>query len=175
MTDTTHAAHDTVGHVTSIRLLVAVWIALMIGTWLTVTATYVDLGAVNIWIGLAIATAKALLVGLYFMHLRWDKPFNAFVFLASFAFLALFIGLAMMDTAHYQPRLIPGFAPGMARVVLTPPLAGPFVAPISSAGEAIHLLGKVPLGFPGLDLYLQCAGVDSGTLLGITNAATTHL
>ena len=113
MTDTTHDAHDAVGHVTSLRLLVTVWIALMVGTWLTVAATYVDLGAVNIWIGLVIATAKAILVGLYFMHLRWDKPFNAFVFLASFAFLALFIGFAMMDTSHYQPAMIPGFAPGM--------------------------------------------------------------
>jgi cytochrome c oxidase subunit 4 len=113
MTDTTHDTHRDVGHVTSIRLLVAVWIALMIGTYLTVTATYVDLGALNIWIGLAIATAKAVLVGLYFMHLRWDKPFNAFVFVASFAFLALFIGFAMMDSAHYQPAMIPGFAPAM--------------------------------------------------------------
>jgi cytochrome c oxidase subunit 4 len=113
MTDTTHDAQGNVGHVTSIRLLVAVWIALMVGTYLTVTATYIDLGALNIWIGLAIATAKALLVGLYFMHLRWDKPFNAFLFLASFAFLALFIGFAMMDTSHYQPAMIPGFAPAM--------------------------------------------------------------
>lgn len=103
------------GHVTSIRLLVTVWIALMIGTWLTVTATYVDLGALNIWIGLAIATAKALLVGLYFMHLRWDKPFNAFVFLSAFLFLGLFIGFAMMDSAHYQPELIPGYQPGIER------------------------------------------------------------
>ena len=46
-----------------------VWIALMIGTWLTVSATYVDLGALNIWIGLAIATGKAVLVALYYMHL----------------------------------------------------------------------------------------------------------
>lgn len=113
MTDTTHESHDHVGHVTSIRLLVAVWIALMVGTWLTVAATYVDLGALNIWIGLVIATVKAVLVGLYFMHLRWDRPFNAFVFISSFAFLALFIGLAMMDTSHYQPSMIEGFAPGM--------------------------------------------------------------
>jgi cytochrome c oxidase subunit 4 len=102
-------------HVASVRLLVVVWIALMIGTWLTVSATYVDLGALNIWIGLAIATAKAVLVGLYYMHLRWDKPFNAFVFLSAFAFLAIFIGIAMMDTGEYQEALIPGFAPGMER------------------------------------------------------------
>jgi cytochrome c oxidase subunit 4 len=113
MTETTHDIHDDVGHVTSIRLLVAVWIALMVGTWLTVAATYVDLGALNIWIGLAIATVKAVLVGLYFMHLRWDKPFNAFVFIASFAFLALFVGFAMMDSSHYQPSMIPGYAPSM--------------------------------------------------------------
>lgn len=106
--------HDSsVGHVTSIKLLVGVWLALMVGTWLTVAATYVDLGALNIWIGLVIATAKAVLVALYFMHLRWDKPFNTFVFLGSFAFLALFIGIAMMDSAHYQPTMIPGYGPGM--------------------------------------------------------------
>ena len=96
-------------HVASLRLLVVVLIALMFGTWLTVSATYVDLGALNIWIGLAIATAKAVLVGLYYMHLRWDKPFNAFVFISAFAFLFLFIGFALMDTAHYQEVIIPGW------------------------------------------------------------------
>jgi cytochrome c oxidase subunit 4 len=98
-------AHHEV-HVTSIRLLVVVWIALMVGTWLTVSATYVDLGVLNIWIGLAIATAKAVLVGLYYMHLRWDKPFNLLVFLVAIAFLLLFIGIAMMDSGQYQTDLI---------------------------------------------------------------------
>ena len=106
--------HDTPGvHVASVRLLLVVWVALMIGTWLTVSASNIDLGFLNIWVGLAIATGKALLVGLYYMHLRWDKPFNAFVFLGAFFFLFLFIGFAMMDTAHYQPALIPGYSPGM--------------------------------------------------------------
>jgi len=102
------AAHnETTGHVTSVRLLIGIWIALMIGTWLTVTATHVDLGAFNIWIGLAIATVKAVLVALYYMHLRWDKPFNAVIFLGAFLFLGLFIGITMMDTSHYQVDLIP--------------------------------------------------------------------
>jgi len=98
--------HDGEVHVTSVRLLVVIWIALMVGTWLTVTATYFDLGALNIWIGLVIATIKAVLVALYYMHLRWDKPFNIFVFLVAIAFLFLFIGITMMDTAQYQPDLI---------------------------------------------------------------------
>jgi len=46
------------------------------------------------------------------MHLRWDKPFNAFVFISAFAFLALFVGFAMMDTAHYQEVIIPGWPLG---------------------------------------------------------------
>ena len=106
--------HDSsVVHVSSVKLLLIVWVALMIGTWLTVSASNIDLGFLNIWVGLAIATAKALLVGLYYMHLRWDNPFNSFVFLGAFFFLFLFIGFAMMDTAQYQPDLIPGYSPGM--------------------------------------------------------------
>ena len=97
-------------HVSSVRLLVVVLIALMIGTWLTVTATYFDLGSFNIWIALAIATVKAALVALYYMHLRWDRPFNGFVFLNAFLFLGIFVGIALMDTSHYQDTLIPGFA-----------------------------------------------------------------
>ncbi len=96
-------------HVASMRLLVTIMIVLMIGTWLTVSVTHFDFGFLNIWIGLGIATAKAILVGLYFMHLRWDKPFNAFVFVSAFAFLALFIGFALMDSAHYQDVIIPGW------------------------------------------------------------------
>ncbi|HSN53879.1 MAG TPA: cytochrome C oxidase subunit IV family protein [Candidatus Sulfomarinibacteraceae bacterium] len=102
-----HTEHGV--HIASLRLLVVVLIALMFGTWLTVSATYVDLGALNIWIGLAIATAKAALVGLYYMHLRWDRPFNAFVFISAFAFLALFVGFTLMDSAHYQDLIIPGW------------------------------------------------------------------
>ena len=96
-------------HIASVRLLLIVWVALIFGTWLTVSASNVDLGFLNIWIGLAIATGKAVLVALYYMHLRWDKPFNAFVFVSAFAFLALFIGFALMDSAHYQDVIIPGW------------------------------------------------------------------
>ncbi len=96
-------------HVASVKLLLVIWVALIFGTWLTVSVTYFDFGAFNIVIGLAIATAKAVLVALYYMHLRWDKPFNAFIFISAFAFLALMIGLMLMDTSQNQPDMIPGF------------------------------------------------------------------
>ena len=106
--------HETSGvHVASVKLLLIVWVALIFGTWLTVTASNFDFGELNIWIGLAIATGKAALVALYYMHLRWDKPFNAFLFLSAFLFLAIFIGITLMDTHAYSPAMIPGYSPGM--------------------------------------------------------------
>ena len=98
---------DSFVHIASVKLLLAVWIALMIGTWLTVSASTVDLGFLNIWVGLAIATGKAVLVALYYMHLRWDKPFNVFAFMAALAFLAIFVGIVLMDTLQYAPTMIP--------------------------------------------------------------------
>lgn len=100
-------------HVVPMRVLLAVWVALVALTWVTVAATSFDFGSANLWIALVIATVKGSLVALYFMHLRWDKPFNAIVFVSALAFVMLFVGFAMMDSAHYQPNVIPGYAPGM--------------------------------------------------------------
>ena len=98
-------------HVVSMKVLVGVWVALLFLTYITVAATYIDLGQFNLWLALAIATLKASIVALFFMHLAWDKPFNILIFLVSLAFVALFLGLAMMDSLEYQPVLIPGYAP----------------------------------------------------------------
>ncbi len=101
-------------HVVPLGVLVRVWLALMALTILTVAATWIDLGSLNLWLALAIATLKASLVVLYFMHMRYDAPFNAIVFLAALLFVMLFVVLALMDTQAYQSELIPGYAPGMA-------------------------------------------------------------
>jgi cytochrome c oxidase subunit 4 len=100
-------------HVMPVRVLLAVWAALMVLTVVTVAVTWVDLGNFNLWIAMAIATVKATLVVLYFMHMRYDRPFNAVVFVSALAFVALFIGIALIDTGAYQPELIPGYAPAM--------------------------------------------------------------
>ena len=46
------------------------------------------------------------LVGLIFMHLRWDRNFTAFIFVSSVLLVGLFISFAMMDTKEYQPEVI---------------------------------------------------------------------
>ena len=96
---------STVGHIVPLRVLVAVWVALVVLTIATVKAVDFNLGSLNIWIALGIATVKASLVALYFMHLRYDKPFNAVILVSALVFLALFVTLAMMDSLEYQPDI----------------------------------------------------------------------
>jgi len=109
------AASHGLAHVMPLGLLAAVWIGLVILTVATVGVTKFDLGGANLWIAMAIATVKASLVALYFMHLRYDRPINAIVFITALLFLTLFVGLALTDTRAYQPEMIPGYAPAMER------------------------------------------------------------
>lgn len=114
-------SHPTVGHVVPVRVLLAVAITLMVLTWMTLAATWVDLGrAGNLWIALIIATVKASLVALYFMHLRYDRPFNAIVLISSLVFVILFIGLALLDTSAYQGEIPWVEAPAMQRQTAAP-------------------------------------------------------
>ena len=109
--DTQHAPdhHDDheehLGHVVPLKLLAGVFAALIVLTVLTVAAINVDLGALNVWVALAIAVAKAALVALYFMHLRWDNPFNALVLVVALVMLAIFIGISLKDAFTYQPLI----------------------------------------------------------------------
>lgn len=100
-------------HVVPLKVLAAVWAVLLVLTWLTVSVTKVDLGQMNIVIALSIAVVKSVFVVLYFMHLRYDKPFHAVVFIVALLFVFLFITLALLDTGQYKGDLIPGYAPAM--------------------------------------------------------------
>ncbi len=106
----------TAGHVVPARVLVGIWLLLIVLTAATVSVTRFDLGTgLNLWVALGIATAKASLVLLYFMHLRYDHPVNALVFIFALFFVALFIVATLDDSLHYQPSLIRGYAPEMTR------------------------------------------------------------
>lgn len=84
-------------HVMSPTALLTVFGALIALTILTVAAAQISFGAWEVWVSLGIASVKASLVALYFMHLRYDKPFNAIVFVSSLAFVGLFLALTLMD------------------------------------------------------------------------------
>jgi cytochrome c oxidase subunit IV len=92
-------------HGPSLGLLAGILVALLGLTFITVAVTWyawTDFGSLNIWIALLIATTKAALVVLYFMHLRYDKPFNGVVLIAALFFVALFIGIALQDSLNYR-------------------------------------------------------------------------
>ncbi|MGD0382797.1 MAG: cytochrome C oxidase subunit IV family protein [Thermoguttaceae bacterium] len=89
-------------HAVPLPVLSAVLAALLVMTLLTVAAAREDLGSWNLIIALGIATIKAALVVLFFMHLRYDNPFYAVVFITALLFVALFLGLTLLDTTQYQ-------------------------------------------------------------------------
>jgi cytochrome c oxidase subunit 4 len=106
-------AHPRVGHVVPLPVLFAVLGTLLVMTFVTVAVSWLDFGRFNLWIALGIAVFKASLVLLFFMHLKYDKPFNAIVVIVSIALVMLFIGIALSDATQYEPNRIPGYAPSI--------------------------------------------------------------
>ncbi len=104
-----------VGHVVPFKVLATVWGALLVLTVATVAVAGVDLGTLNLEIALAIAILKASLVLLFFMHMRYDRPMNAIVFVSALLFFMLFVTLALLDTHAYAPEVIPGYAPALPK------------------------------------------------------------
>jgi cytochrome c oxidase subunit 4 len=78
----------------------AVFTALLVGTALTVFAATLDLGPFNAPVALAIATVKATLVALFFMHVyHASERLTKLVVVAALFFLFLLLGLTMSDYA----------------------------------------------------------------------------
>jgi cytochrome c oxidase subunit 4 len=78
---------------------------LLVLTAVTVFASTIHFGSgmANVIIAMLIASIKASLVALFFMHLRWDKPMNAVIFCSSLFFLGLFLIGCYTDTAARPP------------------------------------------------------------------------
>lgn len=84
-------------HIIPLRTNLLVFGGLLALLVLTVAAAQLDLGIFNVVIALTIAVAKALLIILYFMHVRYSTRL-AWVFVAAgFFWLAILIGLTLAD------------------------------------------------------------------------------
>ena len=103
---------------------------MLILTGITVGAAYVDFGSstVNIIIAMLIATFKASLVALIFMHLRHDKPLNSIIFVSSLIFLGILLGFCLIDL-NSRERVYPT---GLRKVDV-PAAAAPAAAPPAAA------------------------------------------
>jgi cytochrome c oxidase subunit 4 len=81
----------------TVKTFIAVWIALLVLTTVTVFVATLELGPLNAIVALTIATTKALLVLLFFMELRYSPALTKLTVVAAIFFLCLLAGLTLSD------------------------------------------------------------------------------
>ena len=87
-------------------LLAKIWLALVVLTGITVGVTSFDFGYLNVLVAMTVASAKALLVIFFFMHLKYENRILGVFLLLVFVILAIFIGLTFFDVAM-RPETTP--------------------------------------------------------------------
>lgn len=87
------------GHVSPKSTYYSIFLALMVLSAVTVGAAYVNLGSLNFPVALAIATFKATLVVLFFMHVKYSSHLTKLVVVTSLFFLFILLAETMMDFA----------------------------------------------------------------------------
>ena len=86
-------------HVDSAKSYLLVFVGLIVLTVLTTAVAFVDLGSFSVVVALTIAVCKALLVALFFMHVRHSTSLTKLVLVAALLWLAIMIGFTMADIA----------------------------------------------------------------------------
>src|SRR5215467_7762918 len=85
-------------HIVPVRIYITIFMALLAGTALTVTAAFYDFPwQFNTLIALTIATAKATLVVLYFMHVRYSVRLVWVILAAALFWMAIMFALTFSD------------------------------------------------------------------------------
>lgn len=109
MADTTHPKHVTNSHApdhhekhSSVTYYV-IWIALLILTGVTVWTGQMHMPTFGLYLAMIIATTKATLVVLFFMHLWEQKGVNRVTFVSTIAFVIIMLLGVMGD---YTTRLV---------------------------------------------------------------------
>jgi cytochrome c oxidase subunit 4 len=97
VTNPEHAAH----HIVTPATYSIVFGALLVGTAITVAAAYVDLGILNPVVALAIACTKAVIVILFFMHVKYQSNLVKMTVGAGFF---TFLALITMTLTDYMSR-----------------------------------------------------------------------
>jgi cytochrome c oxidase subunit 4 len=90
-------ANAHIDHITSVKTYILIGISLLILTGLTVKVSTIPLGPWNAVAALIFASAKALLVALFFMHLLYDKKIYMVVVGTALVMLGIMLALTMAD------------------------------------------------------------------------------
>ena len=85
-------------HIVSVRIYFVILLVLVAGTALTVWAGFIDFpGPLNVIIALTIASIKATLVVLYFMHLRYSARLVWIIFISALFWMGILFALTFSD------------------------------------------------------------------------------
>ncbi len=84
-------------HIVPVRTYVAIFLALIVLTWVTTAIAYIDLGPFNVYVALTIAVIKATLVVLFFMHVKYSERVTKIYVAAGFFWLIIMIGMTLVD------------------------------------------------------------------------------
>jgi cytochrome c oxidase subunit 4 len=93
-------------HIVQPRIYIVIFLALMVGTALTLLAAFYDFpGPLNAVVALTIAVVKATLVVLYFMHVRYSGRLVWLVIVAALLWLVIMFAITFSDywTRSWQP------------------------------------------------------------------------
>jgi cytochrome c oxidase subunit IV len=131
-TDDPHAEGHGAHVVDPLWLYLGIFGALIFMTVVTVGASFVDFGAANTPIAVLIATVKASLVAVFFMHLRHDKPFHALVFVSGLVFLSFLFIFTLSDEGTRSD------VDPMHDSLIEAPVTEPPAAAAASAGGGEH-------------------------------------
>lgn len=105
--DTEHPANSHV-HIPKVSTLVGVWAALIVLTFATTAASYLELGEFNIVLAMAIALTKVSLVAWIFMGVRYSTSLTRLFCIAGLVWLVIMMLITSSDYAtrqwQYQPQ-----------------------------------------------------------------------
>ena len=84
-------------HIVPIPVYVAVFLTLIVLTWVTAWVSTIDLGRMNTVVALAIACFKALIVVLYFMHVKYGSRVIKLTVIAGLYWMGIIFALTLGD------------------------------------------------------------------------------
>lgn len=92
------SSHSEERHITGNTTYIIVWVVLMALTATTVYVSYIHFGIFNIVVAMGVASIKASIVALYFMHLKFEDSITWVFALFPLSLLTLLIGMTILDT-----------------------------------------------------------------------------
>ncbi len=92
-------------HVLPLKVYINVFVSLLVLTAVTVLVAQFDFGSFNAFIAMAVATVKATLVAMYFMHLKYDDKTNTLCLVSGFFFLIVMFAFIALDLSSRAVQL----------------------------------------------------------------------